>query len=71
MCALCAFVIEEMKGVLNSSTVQKSIMDKALEVCSSLPKEMGPSCSDFVTTYGAICALSHLILILFFALIPM
>lgn len=43
-----------MKGVLNSTTVQQTIMEKALEVCSSLPKEMSPSCNDFVTTYGEI-----------------
>jgi len=52
LCALCVFVIDEMKGVLNSTSVQDTIMEKAKEVCGSLPKEMGTSCVDFVTTYG-------------------
>ena len=52
LCAVCAFVINEMKGALNSSSVQQTIMQKAIDVCNTLPTDIGASCIDFVTTYG-------------------
>ncbi|GAX84293.1 hypothetical protein CEUSTIGMA_g11715.t1 [Chlamydomonas eustigma] len=51
LCALCSFVMDQMKIALNSTSVQQTIMEKAQEICHSLPADIGTSCIDFVQTY--------------------
>lgn len=50
-CALCAFLVNRLKTMLNDTSVQDSILNMADQVCATLPAEFSHSCKDFVHTY--------------------
>ncbi|KAG1671182.1 hypothetical protein FOA52_010118 [Chlamydomonas sp. UWO 241] len=61
-CAMCTFVVDQVKVTLNDTEVQikvtlndtevqKTIMEKALEVCAELPFDLKGSCENLTKTY--------------------
>jgi len=50
-CAMCAFVVDQVKVLLNDTKTQEAIKEKLLVVCAQLPAELSANCNDLVNTY--------------------